>query len=348
MARKRPLRKQINDLLDKYNPIIKAAFLESIQDVRSNVVLRVFADRLKRGDIDGAIDALNLERAAFASLEAAIAQAYASGGASMVGNMPTLRDAAGDKVVVRFDVRNPRAEQWLADHSSNLITRIIDDQRNSIRAVLVEGMSQGRNPNNVALDIVGRISRANGQRMGGIVGLSGTQIEHVEAARQELLSGDKNALRNYLERVRRDRRFDSLVRKAIKEGKPLDRATVDRIIGRYSDRLLALRGETIARTEGLASINASRKEGFRQGLEKTNYGPDQVIRTWDSAGDSRVRHSHDLMDGQTVQGLEEPYTTPDGARMMHPGDTSLGAPAKEIINCRCIERIEIDVFGDRS
>lgn len=348
MARKPPLRKQINDLLDQYNPIIKAAFLESIQDIRSNITLRVFADRLKRGDIEGAINALNLERAAFASLEAAIAQAYAAGGASMVGNMPTLRDASGDKIVFRFDVRNPRAEQWLADHSSSLITRIIEEQRESVRQVLLDGLQRGENPNKTALNIVGRVSRASGARTGGLIGLSGPHTRAVEKARTALLSGDPEAMRDYLNLTRRDKRFDATVRKAIRDGKGLPQDMVNRITGRLSDRYLALRGETIARTETLASINASRKEGFRQGLEKTNYGPDQVIRTWDSAGDSRVRHSHDLMDGQSVQGLDEPYTTPDGARMMHPHDMSLGAPAKEIVNCRCIERIEIDVFGEQA
>ncbi|AVX04345.1 hypothetical protein MXMO3_01820 [Maritalea myrionectae] len=335
-------------MLDRYNPVVKTAFLESIEDIRSNIVLRVFADRLKRGDIDGAIDALNLERAAFSALEAAIAQAYASGGASMVGNMPTLIDAEGEKIVFRFDVRNPRAEQWLRGHSSNLITRIIDEQKNSIRDVLVDGLSRGRNPNRLAVAIVGRVNRATGRRTGGLVGLSGIQSQYVQSMRDELVSGSNAALRNYLSRELRDQRFDSTVAKALREGRALNADTIDRIAGRYADRLLAHRGETIARTESLASINAARKEGFRQGLEKTNYGSDQVIRTWDSAGDSRVRHSHDLMDGQTVQGLEVPYITPDGARMMHPGDTSLGAPAKEIVNCRCIERIEIDVFGEQA
>lgn len=40
------------------------------------------------------------------------------------------------------------------------------------------------------------------------------------------------------------------------------------------------------------------------------------------------------MEGVTIP-LEQPFTTPAGSRLMYPGDRRLGAPAGEVVNCRC-------------
>jgi len=47
------------------------------------------------------------------------------------------------------------------------------------------------------------------------------------------------------------------------------------------------------------------------------------------------------MDGQRV-GIEEAFVSPvTGARLLHPGDTTLGATGKDVIACRC--RIRYDI-----
>jgi hypothetical protein len=341
MAKPYDLRRKIDALLDEHAPLIQAAFMASIADIRSQITLKLLVERLERGDIAGALDALNLDRGAFSRVENAIAQAYNAGGTAMTGNMPTLRDRAGARIVVRFDARNVRAEEWLRAHSSNLVTRVIEEQRSSIQSVLQAGLQAGQNPNRTALDVVGRLSRATGRREGGLIGLSGPQADYVASARAELLAGDPTSLRSYLARSRRDKRFDRAVMKAIEGGK-LDAATIDRIVGRYSDRLLELRGQMLARTETLTSIHAAKHEGFRQGLDKTNYPPEAVTRVWRSAGDNKVRHTHAAMNGQVVNGLETPFLSPSGAMMRYPGDTGLGAGADEVIGCRCDDDYRID------
>lgn len=130
--------------------------------------------------------------------------------------------------------------------------------------------------------------------------------------------------------------------RAINEGKPLDPATIDQIVGRYSDRLLELRGQMLARTETLTSIHAAKHEGFRQGLDKTNYPPEAVTRVWRSAGDNKVRHTHAAMNGQVVNGIDTPFLSPSGAMLRYPGDTGLGAGADEVIGCRCDDDYRID------
>lgn len=59
-----------------------------------------------------------------------------------------------------------------------------------------------------------------------------------------------------------------------------------------------------------------------------------VMIEWVSTPDSRTRDSHRAMHGQKVR-EGEAFVTPDGYRMRYPGDTELGAPASETIQCRC-------------
>lgn len=59
----------------------------------------------------------------------------------------------------------------------------------------------------------------------------------------------------------------------------------------------------------------------------------QVWKRWVSQRDEKVREAHDEADGQEVP-VDEPFTV-GGELLMYPGDTSLGATAKNIINCRC-------------
>ncbi|MCG8447860.1 MAG: phage head morphogenesis protein, partial [Hyphomicrobiales bacterium] len=139
----------------------------------------------------------------------------------------------------------------------------------------------------------------------------------------------------------RDRRFDRTVAKAIREGRALDRVTVNRIAGRYGDRLLQLRGEAIARSEMLSALQASKLEAFRQAVDSGQVSRETIKRTWRTAGDGRVRDTHNGMNGQTVLGLDAPFISPSGVRLMHPGD----GPAEESINCRCNQEIRIDFLA---
>ena len=56
-------------------------------------------------------------------------------------------------------------------------------------------------------------------------------------------------------------------------------------------------------------------------------------KTWWTAQDNKVRESHAEVHGVTVP-FDEPFEVGDSL-LMFPGDTSLGAGADEIANCRC-------------
>lgn len=332
-------RSRIEQLVDKFEPIIKAAFLEAVLDITSRADLGRIAERLERGDIAGAIEAVHLDPAAFRTLETAISAAFDAGGTSIVGALPTLRDPQGSRFVVRWDGRNDRAETWLRNHSSALITRINEDQRAVVQGIMQQGLIDGRNPRSTALDIIGRVDRVTKRREGGVVGLAQPQSAAVTKARSALLSGDATAMRDYLTRTRRDKRFDKAVLQAIKDGKGLDKTTVDRIAGRYSDRLLALRGETIARTETMAALNQSGVEAMNQAVDVGAVNAGTVTKIWHTARDPRVRDSHAAIDRQSVD-LNGVFSN----GLAYPGDPSGGAG--EVANCRCWMETRIDFTAD--
>lgn len=207
-------------------------------------------------------------------------------------------------------------------------------------------MAAGQNPRSTALEVIGRVNRATGRREGGIIGLTSGQAGYVQNARDELLSGDPARMRAYLDRQLRDRRFDTLVLRAIREGRPVSAADVDRIAGRYADRLLAYRGEVIARTETIASTHAGQREGFQQLIDSGRIRASQVRKIWKATGDKRTRDSHMALHGESV-GWGEAFISPaTGAPMMHPGDTSLGARGEDTIQCRCWMETRVDYLGN--
>lgn len=365
-------RQRLDSLIDTFTPDIRSAFYAAMQNVVDNAVISDMTLAIEAGDTAGAFRALGFSPAAMRPLTAAIERAFEQGGEATAATFPPLlgqtaptrvhfnlpppdgappvtvppvpSGAPLTRATFRFDVRNTSAETWLRDHSSQLVQRLTDEARTNVQTVLTDGMEAGLNPRAVALDIVGRIDQATGKRTGGIIGLTNQQEGWVRNVQSDLESAGRGGGEHYFNRELRDKRYDSTVQKAIDDGKPLDKPTIDRLVSRYKDNALKYRGETIARTEALQSLNQAEYEATKQAVDAGNMPASAVTREWDSAGDNRVRPSHQAMDGQKV-GLNEPFVTPDGEKLMHPGDTSLGADASEVVNCRCRVRTHIDWFA---
>ncbi|MXN46059.1 head morphogenesis protein [Shinella kummerowiae] len=336
------LRQQLLDLIDRLAPDMERAFLEAVEDIKSEIVLREIVERLERRDIEGAIEALHIDEAAFRPLAEALRQAYNAGGTMVVKDMPRLSDPLGGRVVLRWDVQNQGAEANIREISSKLITGITQQTREATREAIVSAYAQGQGPNTIALDLVGRQSRVTGRREGGVIGLNAPQAELIERTRINLLSGDPELMRKYLTLKTRDKRLDAAVRRAIDAGKPLDKATLDKVLMRLRDRNLKLRGETIARTETVTSVMSAKHEAYRQGLEKMGRDESFVTRKWRSSGRRNVRHTHQILNGQVVRGMDLAFQSPSGALLRYPGDTSLGAGAAEIVNCVCDAEYDYD------
>lgn len=335
------LTRQIEQLLRRQEAALRRAFLLAVQDLRNQTQLTQLRNALRAGDIEAAIRALNIEPAAYATFAREIGNTYTQAGATIAaGTVWRLPDQS--RAVVRFNVTNPRAEQYLRDISSAKITRITQDTVAAARVAINTGYAQGLHPNRIALDLVGRIG-ANGRRTGGIIGLSEPQARAVANMRARLASGDPREMRKVLTMTRRDRRLDGVIRRAIEAGKPVSGADIDRLAGRYKDRLLALRGETIARTETAMAVEDARQETWRQYRDQHGIPDNAVVKRWIAAGPAaggNERPDHQALNGTEVEGLETPFVMGDGALLLHPLDPS--APVQHLVNCRCSYTVRID------
>jgi hypothetical protein len=316
---------------------VRDAFLRVIGNIIDDTILQDIVRALEAGNIEAVFRALGVQESVWEPLIDAIEDAYKAAGYAFAATFPARLQGPDGAFVFRFSMRNPFVEKWLKEQSSRLIVAVTEETREAVREIARAGAERGSNPRSVALDIVGRVDPATKQRIGGVVGLTVRQAQWVESARARLMSLDPA----YLSMQMRDKRFDKLVERAIRTGKPLTAADVDRLIVRYRDNALKFRAEMIARTEMLQGQSAAEYEATRQVVAMGAARESAVQRVWDSAGDARTRPSHRAMEGQTV-GFDEPFVTPGGARLMYPGDQSLGAPGKEVILCRCRARPKIN------
>lgn len=113
------------------------------------------------------------------------------------------------------------------------------------------------------------------------------------------------------------------------EAEGLSVAQIARNMRKATDTLSIQRARVIARTEvhnaaGFANHHAAVSTGM------------ELEHKWLAHPGDRTRETHlEAGRGPWIP-INEPFTV-GGAQLLHPGDSSRGAPAAEIINCRCGE-----------
>ena len=240
-------------------------------------------------------------------------------------------------MLLRFDPGMPQAARVVRETGARLVREVQKEMREAIRVTARTGLEAGRSPHAVARDILGE-KRGNG-RVGGTLGLTAYQAGTVAKARAEL--SDPDTMGRYLDRNLRDQRHDAKVERARAEGRPLAASEVDLMVKNLAERTLRKRSETIARTESLGAMNAGRQEAMAQKIADGSIPAAAVTKVWRSTPSTRTRDTHLAMNGQEVP-FEAPFVSPSGARLMYPGDRSLGAPADEIVACRCAHQVRVD------
>lgn len=323
-------RRQVEALLKTYDPLIRKAFAAAIQAARGSVDQAALIAALEARDIERAVQLLRLNQAVLFPLTDAVRSAYVAGADLVAPVLPVAIAGA-----FAFDGLHPRAERWIAEKGATLVQGIVEDSLNATRTALISGLQEGRGTRTVARDITGTM--INGQRRGGILGLTSEQTDYAISARSELQALDGN----YFTRKLRDKRFDGRVRKAIKEGKPLSQADVDMITGRYKDRMLAHRGRLIAQNETFTAQAAGRSEAMRQVLDRADV--EAVNLRWQHSPQRNGRPDHIEMDGK-ITSLGEDFVLPDGTLMAHPHDPRGGA--KNSLGCKCVAIYRVRLVRD--
>ncbi len=112
-----------------------------------------------------------------------------------------------------------------------------------------------------------------------------------------------------------------------------------RILKNRFDKVSAYQAERIVRTEATSAANKGTMKAATD-----IYGKNSLVKEWISSGDSRTRRfaNRDQADHVVMNGVVVDYndvfmvpTVRGPEKMKHPGDTSLGASASNVINCRC-------------
>lgn len=326
----------IEFLIREWEPKLQKAFLAAVYQIRDRAQIALITERLEKGDISGAAQAVGLDPVSFRSFDVAIAEAFESGGRYVATSFPVVRQPSGFRLNVQFDVRNFAAENWLRLHSSTAITQILDDQRVLIRQALSTAMERGVNPMTAALDLVGRVNATSGRREGGLLGLTSTQEQWVRNYADELASSNPRAA---LARLLRDKRFDAAVIRAAETGVQIPGALRNAMVTAYRNRALRYRGETIGRVEAMASIHEAQRQSYDQAIAKGAVDATAITQTWRTASDKKVRDSHASMQGQKV-GFNEMFISGNGNMLAYPGDPT--APIEDVANCRCHVTMRID------
>ena len=84
----------------------------------------------------------------------------------------------------------------------------------------------------------------------------------------------------------------------------------------------------------IASNDTNAFANYEQHIEAIKAG--YTRKRWLAMRDKKVRHTHVWADGQEVD-IQKPFSV-GGYEMLFPLDQSLGADAKEVVNCRCVCR----------
>lgn len=331
-------RQQLEKLIAKLEPALAKEMLAALQNLRNNVNYSALRKALIAGDIEAALTALELEAGAFGTYLQSKASAYAQFGAAAAAAIPTRGTTAA---IFRFNLSNPQVEQWLQTQASELIATHVQAHKDAIRALVVAEYNKGSGPNVITKLIAG--TKTPSGRVGGMIGLSDPQLTYVSNMRARLMSGNPVEMQKVLARMTlRDKRFDATIRKFMAAGKPVPAEALAKMLTAYSDRLLKRRAEDIARTEVGMAVMASRKESYRQALDKAGLPDSAVTKRWRHGGadDKHARQDHIAMHNKTVVGLEQPFVLPDQTRVQHALDTTGGA--KHNVNCRCSTDYIID------
>ena len=114
------------------------------------------------------------------------------------------------------------------------------------------------------------------------------------------------------------------------QDRPADQ--VDRMATRYESQLLRYRGETIARTEIIASAHQGQRESWQQAVDDGLLDAEDTNREWITTDDDRLCLICETMNGQIV-GLDEPFLDGDGEDVEEP-------PVHP--NCRCTVGISFE------
>lgn len=299
---------RLDKLISSLEPKFRLRFLEVVKSIKDSNTLDALEALVVAGRVEEALVSAEL---------AALKLSNMFGDAFVLAGNETAKVIENAlEVIVNFDQVNVRALSAMQQNQLRLVREFVTEQRRATRLALIDGIERGVNPREMA------------RAFKDSIGLTAKQQQFIINYRTQLETLDARALGRQL----RDKRFDSTVLRAIREGRPLTREQIDKMVGRYQDKWLRYRSEVIARTEALNSAHSGTEEMYRQAIDNGTLDAEDLIRTWDTSKDGRERDHHKTMDKQRRR-IGEVFVSGLGNTTERPGAFGI---AEEDIQCRCV------------
>jgi SPP1 gp7 family putative phage head morphogenesis protein len=271
---------------------VRDALMFAVKRIRDQFVMRDVIRALERNDIDGAVELIRFEvgeEFLMSSLPAHLRAAY-----ELAGHEAARVIATQTGTTITFNIITPQAVQWVMDNAGKLIKEWGASSREAIRDYIVRAF---QNPDITTIPGLSRqIRESLINDLPAITGLTKQQAGWVANMRARLEA----------------------------EGRKPDQ--VDRMVERYTKRLLKYRSEMIARTELKKAQIAAQQEQWRQAIEAGLIDPDETEMEWMTREDPRTCAECIELDGARAK-------LPDGEFRADSGLTSPGPPQHP--SCRC-------------
>lgn len=332
----------IEALAEKLEPNLARAIRDMLKDHVASVDLDKLAEALKAGDTWKVLDLVGeVDPVKAAAVKEQLQNAVWQGGA-LATSGPVFNEAR-----FAFNRLNPALITWLENYNLELIRDVNRKTIESVRAVLVEGMTAGRNP----IDQARRIKQ--------VVGLTPNQAKAVATYRKELENfhlkrsakrwglGNERSKQSGVEvqtldakgkpkdgievRRLRDQRYDGMLQRAMENRKPIPPEKIDAMVDRYQERMIQNRARTIARAESMRALNAGSEEAWRQAVGEGKFDGSLVRKFWkESKSERECEECKSIARSQPKRGI------PMGASFVSKksGRSYRSAPAHP--NCLCV------------
>lgn len=312
---------RIEALIAQQERRFRRVFLDAIQLILDEYTLSALADLLEAGKLEEALEVV--DRAAIK-----IGNTYGEQLSAAARDTAAWLSTSALTVEVSFDQTNYRAVAMMQENKLRLVREFTAEQKAAVRNAIAEGIKEGANP------------REQARNFRNAIGLTQKQEAAVRNYRRMLEGAGRGGddASDALQRKLRDRRFDRTVARALRDNKPLTKAQVELMVGRYRERYIKYRAEVIGRTEALRSVHQGTLEMYRQAFEEGAMGESEVKHKWVSARDKRTRDSHRSLNG-LIRLTGQTFPGSDGP-LKYPGDPD--APASETVQCRCVLSTRLD------
>lgn len=293
----------------KLQPDIARAYLRALRQIAALLTTEeleaVVAGRLTLTEL---FSNESLARAT-AGYRAAIRESVQEG-ARLV--LPDIRSQV-PRVAAVFNFLDPRVITAVRGLETSAMATLTEQVREVSRAYIENGIRDGKGVPAMA------------RQLRTVIGLAPHQERYVDNLARELreLSPD------FKRRVLRDKRYDRIILRAIREGKPLSEAKVEQIASAYRRRFTAHNTEVVTRQITLDSFREANRLSWEQAVADGYLDADSLVKVWVHSGLPKdPRPEHVALSGTAVR-YDRPF--PNGQQV--PGESDWG--------CGCSARYEV-------